>query len=1071
MKKLSILFAAILVALSSFAEKGAMVLYGPLQLQVTAISPNGKWACGVLGDGTSILQGLLWNLETGEQTYLSTTDESMAWDVTDDGMVVGSYTDYVISGNGAGALVAGYYKDGVWTRYSNGNIEGVNAYGSEVSMVTPDGRVAVGYVQMGKKDTQIAPAKWVDGVLERIYEYEGAGVAYAVSNDGKYATGWGYTADVDGDKNRTIALWSDEGVEYLSPNGPTAFEAGRRFSPNGKKLLCESFGHKLVIDLETKEITEVPFVHFDVWSQHVCYIDDNGMVLGGEEWRNDATGASGRYGFVFDGENIMKLEDWLLNNHNVVINPEAHTMFRAVDMSDDQKVMAILDYPIEEESGIPYGDWSSIIIKFDQEVDYCAPVGLHAEKLRGIMKVRLTWKEPLMNASEVVGYSLYRNGEEIYTGSDGLAYIDEVGVAGNYEYTVTAWYEDENGELVESERSTAYTIEVGADIPNPVLNLASHNVNYNDLKLRWTAPESNLPAIAYYNPKAEIAGFGGGTMSFSIAIRVPLDMTANYAATHNIARIAFMPRHTQAKYTVKVLVNGVEKSSKQLETASLVLHEMNIIDLDTFVSFGANDNVLAVVEVDASGLSVGSNSIVGMEYGRVVEGADLLHASTETEFYSLNQSSINAGNGSMPVVWFLSAILAEVGDNGVADVEADVVAGYDIYRDGNKVGSTTAHTYTDLGLADGAYNYDVVVRYANGSESSKQSIAVDFAAKEESLVAVEDVEVYAGTTDMAAFWTAPVNNDASIISYARGIATGKGISLSSTELTEYTVATDYLYSFVDWYEGYTVKAIRFYPTAEAIFSVALEVNGQDVFFKTLGEMGAADGYVLNKWNNVELDVPVKIENSCDYRVKLVCSDVDPSSYPINVDDTPGVMGVSDLYSRDYNEFSSAQADGSLTGNWMLGMLVANDNTELLPVKGYNVMIDGDQANSELLTATEFKQDGLTWKDGDSHRIKVNTIYNIAGGEKEVEGANVVFNVRAGVESIEVDRVKVYPNPATAYVTVEGDVERLALVDMAGRTVAQAQGATIDVTAVAVGNYLLNIYNGDVVRTVKVVVVR
>ena len=84
---------------------------------------------------------------------------------------------------------------------------------------------------------------------------------------------------------------------------------------------------------------------------------------------------------------------------------------------------------------------------------------------------------------------------------------------------------------------------------------------------------------------------------------------------------------------------------------------------------------------------------------------------------------------------------------------------------------------------------------------------------------------------------------------------------------------------------------------------------------------------------------------------------------------------------------------------------------------------------------------------------------------------MVFNVKAGVENIEVNLVNVYPNPATSYINVEGAVEKLALYDMNGRLVAETAANTIDVTALAAGNYLLNITNNGNVRTVKVLVVR
>ena len=271
----------VLMALCAFAEKGALIISSPLELQLFAVSPNGKWACGVIGDGqTTTLQGMLLNVETGEFTYLSTVDKSSANDVTDDGMVVGSYTDYEVTGTGIGAQVAGYYKDGKWHRLDNSTVEGALPIGAEVYSVSSDGRTMVGYVMDGPKDSDLAPAMWVDGKLIAILPHVGAGVAYTVSEDGKMAAGWAYK---EGDNNRNIALWqTPETVEYLSAFSSHA-EAGRKFSPNGKLLVCECFGHKFVYNLETKTKTQLPMVTGEAcWNQKMLFVDDNGLVLGSE---------------------------------------------------------------------------------------------------------------------------------------------------------------------------------------------------------------------------------------------------------------------------------------------------------------------------------------------------------------------------------------------------------------------------------------------------------------------------------------------------------------------------------------------------------------------------------------------------------------------------------------------------------------------------------------------------------------------------------------------------------------------------------------------------------------------
>ena len=198
MRKLSVLCVLMCICFYAFAEKGAMILKSPTEFQVLAVSPNGKWACGISGDGiTSPEKGVLWNVETGEFTYLSTSGSSTAYDVADDGTVVGS---------------GGYYKDGRWHSFDNSSIPG--AGGGTVFSISRDARVAVGYVMQGGK---YAPCKWEDGKLKLIYPYNNVtGQCYTVSDDGKYAAGWDYTTLGGATQNRTIALWTDTTVQYLS---------------------------------------------------------------------------------------------------------------------------------------------------------------------------------------------------------------------------------------------------------------------------------------------------------------------------------------------------------------------------------------------------------------------------------------------------------------------------------------------------------------------------------------------------------------------------------------------------------------------------------------------------------------------------------------------------------------------------------------------------------------------------------------------------------------------------------------------------------------------------------------
>ena len=1052
MKKISTLVMAMILAISALADKGSIILTSPANFQVLAVSPNGKWACGISGDGiTSTEKGVLWNLETNEFTYLSTSGSSTAYDVADDGTVVGS---------------GGYYKDGRW-----------HSLGGQAMSISRDGRTIVGYTMRGNG---YAPTKWVDGKIAVIYPYDNdVAQCYTVSDDGSHAAGWGYTTIGSSTLNRTIALWNDSTVEYLSPRASFA-EAGRRFSPDGTKLVCETWGRPFVYNLETKEKFNLPFVceytNDEICSAYlVCYVNDEGTVLGQEEMTNPMNNSSDLYGYIYDGKigRARKLTEWLKEEHGVEIDANEQKVYRGVEMSNDGTVISMLSYVCD--NGIVTGDYVSIVVLLDREVDICPPVTLQAEKLRGLNSVRLTWKEPVMNAAEVLGYNIYRDGQLLVDGIAEMAYIDAVPGEGQYTYTVSALYPGEGEELIESEQAVPVVIDVYAEPLNRAGNIEWHAVNLNDMKLRWSEPEPNSPSFTYFDYNEAATGFGGGLVSFSTAMRMPLDIVANYASEYVISRVSFMPRNSEAKFTIVVYVNGEVRAQQPVDNAMLSYNNMNTINLDNPVSFASTDDVMIAIDVDASGFSASSNDVIGMCYGKATPGySDLLRQAAEPEYYSLNQSSLESGYGEFLVSWAISAVLSKLDENGKPNIDSDVVAGYEILRNDNKLAEVTTTDYYDTDLSTGRQEYKIIVHYADGSVSEPTQAIVNFVPKYEVLRAVNDVKisVSADGNAMDAEWNAPINNDATVLSYARSNSSGKGMSKSgATDLIEYTVAHDYPYTYFDWYEGYNIVALRFYPTAEAIFGLVLEVDGIDQEMIVLSEMDAEDGYVLDKWNEVRLANPHKIAAGQNVRIKLVCTEVDPSTYPITVDTGRGIAGVSDLYSFNYSTFSSVYAEGGLSGSWMLGMVVANDNTELLPVYGYHVELDGEPVGSELVTDTKFHKEGLGWKDAQVHRIRINTVFDVDGAEHEVKGEQMVFNVLTGVERIDIDRVNVYPNPATAYINVEGMVDNLVLYDINGRVVAETTARTLDVSTLSPGNYLLQISNAEEVRTVKVLIVR
>ncbi len=1076
MKKIFVLCTALLLAASAaFAEKGTIFLYGPELFQVMDVSPNGKWACGYVGDNSTILRAVRWDLTTGEVLYLSgANDESYAAGVTNDGMVVGTF-----SLNGIG--YQGQWKNGKWTAFDNSTIEGASNEAGDVSAVTPDGRYAVGALYINGTYT---PVKWENGILALAYDSP-QGAAYCISDDGKIAAGWSWETpmstddnetdenDKEANKNRVSTYWDENNVKHVIGTTGSPWSSINSISPDGKKMIVGEWGFPTVFNKDTQTRKEIALAGDinNLTNTGYFFINDNGVVFGYEAAQDFTTGYSGQYAIVYESESdkAYKMVDWLLEKKNVQIESEKVDLMRAAQMSADEKVITALTIPLKD--GQIIGVTSSMAILLDREITNPAPVVLKANKLHGINNVFLSWNEPLANAEAVVGYNLYRNGEKITPDPIGeKSYMDVLAQEGTYTYAVTAIYDDEN--LTESEKSESVTIDVVTEAPNMVRNLDSYAIGYNDLKFRWDAPVSNLPEASYFDTSYETAGFGGGSTSFITAIRINEEFIKTYAEEFCIARVSFIPRNLNAGFSIKIYADDEEVYAQKLDSKDLTYNKVNIITLDTPFRFTANQKIYVGIEVDATYLTTQDVDVVGMSYGTCTPGySDLVRQTSEPAFYSLHEDAIEQGQGEYPVSWSISALFAKVDANGKALIDSDIIENYDFYRDGEKLATVTEQVYTDKNVATGVHTYSVVANFADKRSSEQAIIKVEMQPNEKVYKPITNVSVIGEPTFIEASWQTPLNNDETFISYAGDVVGSDQPSFSNSDggLLAYSVAAEYDSDYLSWYEGYQINSVRFFPTDEAAFAFIIEEDDNILDVIEIGELGEENGYTLNQWNEYSLTSPITIKSGSTYRLTLVLESVVPGTTPICLDNQMGRPNYGDLFKYDGSTYwTYIFAEINYRGSWMIGMNTSNGNTEAMPIEGYNVYLDNNLINTELLT-TPYIKHAKNSIQGTDHRLKVNVVYPVYG---EVEGDLVFFTIApAAVESVAIDRVKVYPNPASSFIRVEGDVESLELFDLSGRKVAESATAEMDVTAMPTGNYLLKVKAAGEEKNVKVVIVR
>ena len=141
--KTKALLASLLFSGAAFAQTAPFVMVTPSDYNIMSASPNGKWACGMYYDASNEAYGFRWNLESGEIDLLNSSSPSQAYGVSNDGIVVGVYTDNSFKKNGASIQLAGYWSDNRWNRLEMPS-DAVNSSGA--AGISPDGHYITGNV-------------------------------------------------------------------------------------------------------------------------------------------------------------------------------------------------------------------------------------------------------------------------------------------------------------------------------------------------------------------------------------------------------------------------------------------------------------------------------------------------------------------------------------------------------------------------------------------------------------------------------------------------------------------------------------------------------------------------------------------------------------------------------------------------------------------------------------------------------------------------------------------------------------------------------------------------------------
>ena len=1023
MKKLKTVICALLTMSTLSAQNDNLILLGTdviqVEYQVTAMSPNGLWACGNINDGDS--RAWRWDLTTGELTQLSAIgDYSTALGVSNDGVVAGSFSSEEATANGTPMNGAGYWKEGNWHYLRQRDYITADEKSSWLYCVSPDGKTFGGIVY---QDGKFVPATWNEnGELSTYVNRQGA--VYAVTNDAKLVAGWTYGTVKN---NRTPTLWTspnDSLIVYYGSESP--WGVARSISPDGTKVLA----YDMIYDVTTGQKTYINPADHGAWGFEFFNVSNSGMVVGCISDFNSVN-----YGAIFKDNKMYYAVDYF---KEFGIDLSEYHVIQVVAVSEDEKTFALETYDSE---GIP----RPMVIKLGVNTTTPAPVAIKATNMPGLKVNRVEWKKPLTNDEEglfsrMTAYDVYRNGEKIASvGTNQNVYYDDNLSNGDYEYYVRAVYGTEES----ASSATASASIADWNISAAPRNLKAVHTGIADVRLLWETPTNILPTLKYTDDTDEMLSMGGGDISFENAVRYTKEDLACYAG-QQIVDFTFYPMSVQNSWTVNFYYAGTPVAfySEQIPTDNLKYGVENTVRLKNPVNIPENTDLIVGLAVDVTGY--GGYETTGIVFNKCKPGyTDLTRQAGEIMFYSLYDAARSSEGGAYDysISWPLGIGI------GSTSSSSEVVS-YKIYANDALLGTTDkgVNAYRQNSVADGEYTYGVSAVFGDGKESPRTNVAFSMTQNKQAYVGITDLNIKKNGSSVTATWESPVEDDMNIISYSSEINTG-GLVASEDVGYSYQAATDYDAAKLGVYDGYLITHFRFYPTADADFTFILKQGNEEVVYK---ELLRGEDYSLNQWNNIKLDEPIRVNSAYTYRLILDCYDVTPDMAPLGMDTQLGYTFVSDLYSTDDGEsFRSTYMDGSKNANWMLGMVVRSEETKELPVKGYKVYVDYKTVVAEQ-SETTYNHTNLI--DGD-HNMRVDVLY-----ENGTTGYGTLkfFSINAAsIDELGTAPLDIVLSEDGDCIKIEGaTVSVIAAYSTEGVQVAASEGNVLDIACLNKGIYLI-----------------
>ncbi|MDE6266550.1 MAG: hypothetical protein K2M07_04265 [Muribaculaceae bacterium] len=613
----------------------------------------------------------------------------------------------------------------------------------------------------------------------------------------------------------------------------------------------------------------------------------------------------------------------------------------------------------------------------------------------------------------VASYNIYRNGDKIAEGVKTAAFEDEVPAPGVYTYGIEAVGSD-------AKTSDLYAVKANYKLPDsyraPLIVSTDFNKEEQTFELKWGMDLE----MKHYQTATYKVGFDED-MALSYGTKFAAQELMDYEG-YTINALSFVVGcDIENGFTLQI-TNGAGKTLWSQEIPAGVVQPL------AFYTFPLEEPVTITGQEDLyfsySATLKGGTSPIVLDGGPLAEGGAMVKFAGTSSWMKLGtlNPTYNGYNivigalvsepaeteaetqmkmigsdylSTLPLISSKEAIKG-FGIEGTATLRSRAPralkpAQFNVYRNGEMIGSTSNKNYVDNLPDYDTFTYTVSAVYPNGWESAKSDAVVIENNIRQAAPAPYDLTSDGKTLSWKAPETAPV------LTYAAdGASYGVGMTGSGT-LTSYIVNKFEPEALKD-YVGKVISHIKFalytneINTASVVvikdFNIIYEqpVNVDDI-------VAISTGY-----NDIRLNKPVAIEPDATYMIGYVLT-YPNGIKPMLFDAGPAVDGYGNLLSStaSHTSWKSLKSmNKSLDGNWRIYATLASPaGKHTLKAEGltYNIYLDGKPFKTGI--TTESYTHSETLPEGE---------YTVTAGEGENETApSNPFRVESsGVEGIAAD---------------------------------------------------------------------